>query len=197
MVDKMEPLNYHLLPMQQGGAGAGGPGGPGGMGGGRGGGQQTQNRNSTERIFLGGLPPALDEAKLRELMSAFGALKSLNIVRGVYQLHPCDCSGRRCSTLPRPHPFSTCSSVVVYFAFIIISYHRRRPGRVSQGVRLLRVREPRDDGRRCGGGCTNACRTGSIDEWSACVGDVDGAASDGHQLPTSTAIPSTVAPCTS
>ena len=98
MREAVEPLNTANIPLAAGssssamgggggsggfgggGAGGGGVGGMGGGGGGIGGG--AGSRDSLHRIFLGGLPAALGEAQLAELLGAFGRLRTLNIVRG-------------------------------------------------------------------------------------------------------------------
>lgn len=81
--DKSEPLNLAMLSAIGVGGGSGGGHYPGGgMGGGATGIGTSGNRDSIYRIFIGGLPSAIDEQQLAELMGAFGAVKHLNIVRG-------------------------------------------------------------------------------------------------------------------
>lgn len=71
--DKCEPLNTSMIPMAA--TGGGGIGLGLGMGGG-------MNTGGTVRVFIGGMPPALEEAHLRELTSAFGIVSKLAIIRG-------------------------------------------------------------------------------------------------------------------
>lgn len=76
--EKAEPLN--TAGIQIGGGGAGAAGGGGGSAAGAPGAPGT--RDSPYRIFLGGLPVALGEPELRELLGAFGPLIVLQVARG-------------------------------------------------------------------------------------------------------------------
>jgi len=41
----------------------------------------TNVEDTPNKIFIGGIPPNLNEADVRELLQVFGALKSFNLVR--------------------------------------------------------------------------------------------------------------------
>lgn len=73
--EKKEPLDFSQVPMSSapGSSSGGGGGGMGGMGGGGGGG--------LHRIYIGNISPALTEAQLLELVSAFGAVRKLDFLR--------------------------------------------------------------------------------------------------------------------
>jgi splicing factor U2AF subunit len=70
--DLKEPVDYSKLPLSQPVGAGGRPGGAGGPGGGGGG----PNPN---RIYIGQIPPALTEVQLHELVSAFGAIRKLDV----------------------------------------------------------------------------------------------------------------------
>ena len=41
----------------------------------------TNVPDSPDKIFVGGLPPYLDESQVQELLKSFGELKAFNLVR--------------------------------------------------------------------------------------------------------------------
>jgi splicing factor U2AF 65 kDa subunit len=67
--DKKEPMRLEVIPMER----ATGVVGTG--------------SSAANRIFIGGIPNAINEPELRELLEAFGPLRSMNIVRGLDGTH--------------------------------------------------------------------------------------------------------------